>query len=63
MPFSNVENILGHVCWVGKMILRSIVQRFHFTHHGGRSISTDRDGFQLTSRLMKFNLFDSVLRN
>ncbi|KAL5149208.1 Bet1-like SNARE 1-1 [Glycine soja] len=23
--------------------------RFHFTHHGGRSISTDRDGFQLTS--------------
>ncbi|KAG4981950.1 hypothetical protein JHK87_026699 [Glycine soja] len=43
-----IKNILGHVCWVGKMILRSIAQRFHFTHDGGRSISTDQDGFQLT---------------
>ncbi|RDX95581.1 hypothetical protein CR513_21877, partial [Mucuna pruriens] len=26
--------------------------RFHFTHNGGRSISTDRDGFSLTRRLI-----------
>jgi len=52
MRFSNVENILSFLLGLNNDIYNT--QRFHFSHDGGRSISTDRDGFQLTRRLLRF---------